>query len=289
MAFNVCSTWVPHTKSVTCTKFNTPTSLVATSSADASIAVSRISDLSSPQVLFHLRAGDLAVDDPSLYGVNSVDFSPFDNRYLVSGGDDGFVRLWDVEKQSLIAALEGHKSWILSVAFSPSGTLMLSTSADESIRLWDARTSRPVRVLRGHASVISSAVFSADGTLLASAGGDGLVRVWDVLSGTCLQACMYEACPPIGSVTLSRNKAYVLGSFLDDSVRLVNIKNNTVERTYKGHSNSSFLVESQFMSVTTADDSVVSGSEDGRLMVWNVKTEEVRGELQVFDWPLTCF
>ncbi|KAL0207309.1 hypothetical protein P9112_011937 [Eukaryota sp. TZLM1-RC] len=287
--FSPLATWTPHTKGVTCTKFDQKNALIASSSADSSIIISNITTLDSPSTSSPLLATDLSVEHPRDFGVNSVDFSPYDSRFLVSGGDDAMVRIWDIEKQSHIRALEGHESWVLSVSFSPTGTLILSTSADESIRLWDARTSKPVKVLRGHVSAIGTASFSNDGSLIASGAGDGLIRIWDVLSGNCLQACMYEACPPVSSVSLSTNKAYVLGSFLDSSIRLVSIKDNTVALTYNGHVNDSYLLHSQFYSYKQADDMVLSGSEDGRLVGWNSKTGDKMADLGVYEGPLSWF
>ena len=43
--------------------------------------------------------------------VQSVAFSP-DGTRIVSGGSDGTVRLWDVERGSEIAALQGHEGWV---------------------------------------------------------------------------------------------------------------------------------------------------------------------------------
>ncbi|KAL0213392.1 hypothetical protein RCL1_007018 [Eukaryota sp. TZLM3-RCL] len=288
-SFTQLSQWTPHSKAITCVKLNSDSSIAATSSADASIAISSLSSLSTPTVKARLTASDLSVEDSSLYGINSIDFSPHNNRYLVSGGDDGLVRLWDVEEQRCICTMPGHQSWILSTTFSPTGTLILSCSTDESLRLWDARSGKAVRVLRGHASVISCGTFSQDGTLIASGAGDGLIRVWDVLSGTCLQACMYEACPSVGSVQFSRNKAYVLGSFLDNNIRLVDIKKNSVERTYSGHVNSNYLVSSRFFTFKNVDDCVLSGSEDGQFFLWNSKTGNLIHRQQIFNSNLCSF
>ena len=37
-----------------------------------------------------------------------------------------------------MAVLEGHKDWLISVAFSPDGLHVVTTSDDQTARVWDA-------------------------------------------------------------------------------------------------------------------------------------------------------
>ena len=57
--------------------------------------------------------------------VLSVAFSP-DGRYIVSGGLDNTVRLWERETGKQVRIFEGHTSWVFSVAFSPDGRYIVS-------------------------------------------------------------------------------------------------------------------------------------------------------------------
>jgi WD40 repeat protein len=69
--------------------------------------------------------------------VRSVTFSP-DGRTLVSGSNDGTVRLWDVTTQQQIGdPMNEHDGTVYSVAFSPDGKTLVSGSAHGTARLWD--------------------------------------------------------------------------------------------------------------------------------------------------------
>ena len=76
--------------------------------------------------------------------------------------------------------LEGHTSWVASVAFSPDGKLLASGFGDGTIKLWDVATGREVRTLEGHTDIVLSVAFSPDGKILASGSDDGTLKLWDI-------------------------------------------------------------------------------------------------------------
>ncbi|KAH7919229.1 WD40 repeat-like protein [Leucogyrophana mollusca] len=80
---------------------------------------------------------------------------------------------------------EGHDGAVDSIAFSPDGLQVATSSSDKSIRLWDIHSGQASTVpLKGHTAAVSSLAFSpGDGALLASAAGEDTVYIWDISSG----------------------------------------------------------------------------------------------------------
>jgi WD40 repeat protein len=82
-----------------------------------------------------------------------------------------------------VYALGNHGKRVWGVAFSPSGDLLATSSADGTIELWDVQAQTKVHTLYGHINSVWDAVFSPDGSRLASASYDKTAKVWDVETG----------------------------------------------------------------------------------------------------------
>ncbi|KAH7628106.1 hypothetical protein B0T09DRAFT_290044 [Sordaria sp. MPI-SDFR-AT-0083] len=86
-----------------------------------------------------------------------------------------------------LQTLEGHSSWVHSVAFSPDGQRLASGSKDKTIKIWDPASGSCLQTLEGHRDTVYSVAFSPDGQRLASGSGDQTIKIWDPASGSCLQ------------------------------------------------------------------------------------------------------
>jgi WD40 repeat protein len=58
--------------------------------------------------------------------------------------------LWRVSDGSLVRTLAGHADVVVSVSFSPDGSLLASGSGDGTIKLWRVSDGSLVRTLTGH-------------------------------------------------------------------------------------------------------------------------------------------
>jgi len=88
------------------------------------------------------------------------------------------IRLWNRATLEPTLTLEGHERPLMSIAFSPRGTTLVSASHDHTARLWDVKTGRQLAVLASHVSRLNAVSFSPDGSRLATAGADRVVKLW---------------------------------------------------------------------------------------------------------------
>jgi WD40 repeat protein len=79
--------------------------------------------------------------------VRAVAFSP-DGKWVLSGGVDGTVRLWDPATGELERTFRGHDRPVARVRFAPDGKRALSAGDDGTVRSWDLAGGKELRAVR---------------------------------------------------------------------------------------------------------------------------------------------
>lgn len=271
-----------HRRGVAQAKFSPDGTKIASCSSDATV---RIWDVRSGK-LQHVLQGHLA-------GISTIAWSP-DSETLASGSDDKSIRLWNTGSgKAYPVPLVGHHNYVYSIAFSPKGNMLVSGSYDEAVFIWDVRGARVMRSLPAHSDPVAGVDFVRDGTLIVSCAGDGLVRIWDTATGQCLRTLVHEDRSPVAGAKFSPNGRFVGAWTLDGCMRLWSYVEGRCVKTYQGHVNAKFSLGGCFGSYGSEHDAggeaaagdafVGSGSEDGKVVVWDITTKEVLQEIEAHE------
>ncbi|MEZ5082584.1 MAG: hypothetical protein R2750_03930 [Bacteroidales bacterium] len=193
-------------------------------------------------------------------------------------------------------------SQIFSIAISPNGKSILTTSMDNTARLWnlngkmkqefsghndivssvafapDGKTiltgsydstavlwnlkGERIQAFSGHRDYISSVAFSSDGKLILTGSGDKTARVWN-LDGEMITECTGHT-DKITSVGFSPKGNIVLTGSYDSTALLWNMQGEIIE-TFKGHNG---VVSS--LSFSPDGSRVLTGSFDKSALLWNL-------------------
>lgn len=117
------------------------------------------------------------------------------------------------------AVLTGHSGRVLSLSFSPDGTLLASGSVDNTLRLWRVESPSLLRTMQGHPFQVLSIAYSPSGSALATGSDDGLVRIWQVSNGS-LQHTLQGHAGWVDSLTYAPDGRTLASGASDFTVRL---------------------------------------------------------------------
>lgn len=89
---------------------------------------------------------------------------------LATGGQDGAIKLWDVEGGTARATLAGaegsRRTWVEQVRWSPDGAL-LATTAGRTLRIWNPAVGEQHLEYAGHPSTVAALCWRPDGKAVA--------------------------------------------------------------------------------------------------------------------------
>lgn len=114
--------------------------------------------------------------------INSVSFSP-DGKFIVSGGKDKILRLWNVETEKVLRIMKGHNEGILCVDYSPDGKYAASAEDGYYVKIWDVQTGELLRDIYKPRLKVTSVLFNSDGSEIIVGYFDQNLRIYDVKSG----------------------------------------------------------------------------------------------------------
>jgi WD40 repeat protein len=184
---------------------------------------------------------------------------------------------WLKEKNQL----EGHKSGVWGVSFSPNGKLIATSSADGSVKVWQADGTLRF-TLEEHRGQVRDVAWSPDGEVLASASADRTVKLWRK-DGVVLHEFKGHR-DTVHGVSFSPDGQVLASGSADRTVKLWR-RDGTLIATLTGH-------QDQVRDVAWSPDGqlIASASRDKTIKLWNRQGTEVAtlkghtGGVEGVDW-----
>jgi WD40 repeat protein len=230
--------------------------------------------------------------------VSSAEFSP-DGHRIVTGSQDGTVKVWDAESGASLRVLETRRS-NLRVLPSPDGNNILTTLDDASSQLWEAASGRlifsiedafgaafspdgttiltisgftsslrdsmtgvEIARLEGHLNRVISAVFSVDGRFIVTASEDNTVRIWEARTGSPLFTLVGHS-DMVFSAVFSPDGRFVATASFDHTAWIWDAGN--------GYPRTVLMHAGPVSAVTFSPDGryLATASEDGKVRLWTL-------------------
>jgi len=107
-----------------------------------------------------------------------------DGKLMVAGGDEGVLRLFDVQGKALLRVFKGHTRAVKAAVFSTDNLHVLSGSDDHTLRRWDIAAETEMACSKEHTDYIRSVATSpATANITLTGSYDHTLRVHDWRSG----------------------------------------------------------------------------------------------------------
>ncbi|MBD2891558.1 Serine/threonine-protein kinase PknD [Actinomadura sp. RB99] len=198
----------------------------------------------------------------------SVDPHP-DGRTALAGGQDGTVRLWDVENGTRLRTFAKHPSAVNAVAVSRDGSRAAAVSRDGTVSAWALPTGERVETIERLGPLgAGAAAFDQDARRAVVAGADAVIRIWNLDTG----ACERELPGHTGRITALHTAPELIASAgADGTVRLWNPETGECLRVLHGHTN---WVMSACVSPDGRRVLSAGGYTDRTIRLWDTATGE---------------
>ena len=220
---------------------------------------------------------------PSGSGVRVCQFCP-ESPFLATAGDDDQVCIWDLAQKQLVRNIESHDATIFALAFSPEGSVLVSTDTEGRMKVWAALAHHHSPLASqevAHDLGVTSSAFSPSFTSsalqtklhLATTGQDGLLMLWNIQTGSSTSVALahrvfaHEGCAMCVNWSFSGEMLATAGG--DKMVRvwqLDQVAGFTCQALLSGHTR--FVTSCCF---SNNADFVISGSNDRTVRVWRLK------------------
>lgn len=119
--------------------------------------------------------------------VRTSAWSP-DGKHLAIGGDTRLIFVYETTNWTLVNVLEGHEGSVLTLAWSPGGTMLASgsgqdkvarhNSAENIVKIWDFSLGTVIAELAGHTDGVMNIKWSPNGSRIATASDDKTIMLW---------------------------------------------------------------------------------------------------------------
>ncbi|NEP62525.1 MAG: protein kinase [Symploca sp. SIO2G7] len=165
--------------------------------------------------------------------------------------------------------LEGHSSWVSTVAFNPQYMLLASGGWDDTVNLWDLHTGTLTTSLTGHTRGINGLAFSPRGQVLASCSDDDTIRLWNSGTGNLLHVLKGHR-HDVTSVAIGRRGSVLISGSEDRTVGVWSLERGRLVKALSGNAGMIRCVD-----ISPDEELVVSGGFDNKIRLWQVGTGEV--------------
>jgi WD40 repeat protein len=213
--------------------------------------------------------------------VTCCEYTP-DGQFLLSGGWDGHLRLWETSSGGQLSSLRVGPKAISACAVAPDAKAWWAGSMEGTLGAWDAVTHQAKFSALAHIRPISAIRFSPDGDQVATASWDRQVALRPVADEGPTRVLSGHADIVAGCRFLPDGKQVVSWSH-DTTLRLWDVEFLRCVHTFQGHTD-------RIVAAAVSPDGrwVLSAARNGVVQLWDVEQRCAAAAVRLGE-PRGCF
>ncbi|MBL4824510.1 MAG: WD40 repeat domain-containing protein [SAR324 cluster bacterium] len=198
-------------------------------------------------------------------------FFSADNQHAVILSGSSSLEIYRTQNGKRQRVISSQEQKAISLVLHPGGKMAVTGGKDETVRIWDTQQTSALGVLRGHLSTVSTLALNTGGEILASGSLDGTVILWKMQEQELLKSAKLIRKGSVKSLAFHPQEKIIAVGGEDGSLQFRSIPELKLIFTLPAHKKSVTAVE-----FNIRGDIFVSGSKDGKLIIWDWKVKKQR-------------
>jgi len=190
----------------------------------------------------------------------------------------GVLEIMDSQSGQVLHILSVNNQRIVSISWSPDGTLLAAGTTDGKAHLWDIKSNSNKLLITfdAHVGTTNAVVWRPDDLSLITAGEDGKIKFWEPYTGK-LTAAFEKHTSSITCLALSPNSKVLASGSRDGTVRIWDIEGNRTFNLLINEPNNIQAKESVYSTVAWSPDGklLASGNSLGNIQIWNPNSRQL--------------
>ncbi len=208
--------------------------------------------------------------------VTALAIDPGGDRLATSGYHE--VLIWDLKSGKLAQRITNIAQRVYGVTFDSAGDRLAIASGTPGqlgeVKLFDSLTGELIDDLFISADSMFAVEFSPDGTRLAASGAEGTIVIFNLSSPERPQHLIEVHSDWVNSIAWSPDGKWLVSASRDQTAKVFATETGKLTLTFSSHqqnvADAIFAADSQH---------VISGGDDQRLRIWNIKNGKQRKEI----------
>ena len=183
---------------------------------------------------------------------------------IVSGGIEGFVRVWRIgpQSQTMLASMKEHKGPVNSLALRANDSECVSACSDGSAIIWDLATFHRRAELTAN-TFFKACAYHPDESQIVTTGTDRKVSWWEAFDGSAIRVVDGSETAEINSLDVSSDGTQVVTGGGDKDIKVWGYDEGACFHVGKGHSGAVTKVK-----FTPDGQKIVTVGSEGAIFIW---------------------